>query len=92
MATIRELSKYANNACERSTLESAETSASSPQVPWVPKYTSASYAWLTWVPRVPQVAWASKCLEYQNVRVLAECLPNALQSAQMGQNFGSLFA
>ena len=33
MTTIRELSKYAKNACERSTLESGEKSALSPQVP-----------------------------------------------------------
>ena len=88
MTTIRELSKYPKNVCERRTLESAEKSASSPQVPWVPKCLkcmtalSASSALSGLSPRV---SWVPECSS--GYRMLMECL----QSAQIGQNFGSLF-
>ena len=70
MTTTRKLSKYAKNACERSNLESAEKSGSSPKYLENPS---------TQVPQVQDCLECLKWLECPSVlstRML-ECLQNA---------------
>ena len=85
MTTIRELRKYARNACERSTPESAEKSASGPQVPWVPKCLKCMTAMSALSGLSARVSWV---LEYSSAYTM---LTKCLLSSKIGQNFGSIF-